>query len=309
MVEQRRDQAAAEGVVGAIEQVGEGVGTCPQVGAEGELGQHGRAGDVHIGAGSGQTRFGSGNVRSASEQFAGHAAADGRPLQAGDRFLAGGQRLHRVAEQGRQGDPAVLPLLFQQRQLALLRGHQAALLGQLQARGGTAALARFDQALQILGIAQVQAGDAQLFCQGQPLQVTVGHGTDQGQLNGLAVETAGLQAAQGLRAGRPQAAPEVDLVAGAELYIERDAGRFAAADIKLVVAIAVQQALAAAVQAQLQLRQQRRAGNHRAGLGLAHPRGGGGQVVGIVQGTLHQAVQLAAGERVPPLERRRWCRG
>ncbi|MNE67738.1 hypothetical protein D3C80_1633610 [compost metagenome] len=145
--------------------------------------------------------------------------------------------------------------------------------------------------------------------QGQPLQVTVGHRADQGQFHGLALETAGVQAAQSVVAGCPQAAPEVDFVAGAELYVERSAGGFAAADVELVGAVAVQQALAAAVQAQLQFRQQRRAGNDRAGLGLAHPCRGGGQVVGVVQGMLHQAVQFAAGKGVPPLGCRQLCRG
>ncbi len=183
------------------------------------------------------------------------------------------------------------------------------MLGQFQARGGAAALACLDQAQHVLGIAQVEAGNAQLFPQGQALQVTVGYRADQGQLHGLTVEAAGIQAAQGAVTGRAQAAPEVDFIAGAELHVERGAGRFAAADIQLVIAVTVQQALAAAVQAQLQLRQQRRAGDDCACLGLAYPRRGGSQVVGIVQGVLYQAVEFAAGEGLPPLCRWQLGRG
>ena len=115
-------------------------------------------------------------------------------MQRIDRFGAGRQRLYRVAQQGGQGDAVVLALLFEQRQLPFLGRHQAALLGQLQASSGACALAALDQAQHIACVAQVKAGDAQLLFQGQALQVAVGNAADQGQLDRLALETAGIKA-------------------------------------------------------------------------------------------------------------------
>ncbi|MNF02851.1 hypothetical protein D3C80_2020670 [compost metagenome] len=63
----------------------------------------------------------------------------------------------------------------------------------------------------------------------------------------------------------------------------------------------MQQALAAAIQAQVQFGQQRRASDNSLGLGLAHPCRGSRQVVGVEPGALDQAVQLATGEGTPPL--------
>ncbi len=70
--------------------MGKGIGASSQIGPEGELGQHGGAGDLHVGAGGGKPRFCCGNVWTAGEQLAGHAAANGGPLQGVDRVLAGG---------------------------------------------------------------------------------------------------------------------------------------------------------------------------------------------------------------------------
>jgi len=184
--------------------------------------------------------------------------------------------------------------------LALLSGHQAALLGQLELGAGAGLLAGFDQAQHRLGVAQVELGYTQLFFESQALQVSVGDAAEQGQLHGLAVQAAGVEAAQGAVAGTAQAAPEIDFVAGAEVGIERGAGALTAAGIELIVALAAQQALAAGIQAELHLRQQRRAGDYRPRLGLAYPGCSCGQVLAVVSGNLDQLVKLWAGEGLPP---------
>ncbi|MNH27223.1 hypothetical protein D3C79_873260 [compost metagenome] len=65
----------------------------------------------------------------------------------------------------------------------------------------------------------------------------------------------------------------------------------------------MQQALAAAIEAPLHLWQQRRASDHGACLGLTYAGRGSGEVMGVVLRALDQLVQLAAGERLPPVPR------
>lgn len=137
VVEDRRDQPAGEGVIGAVQDLGEGACAAAQVGAQSQLGQQRGSGDLNVGAGCRQACLGSGDIRAAAEQIAGDAAADARPLQGADRATVGGQALDRLAQQGGQGDAAVLPLLLKQRHLAFLGSYQAALLGQFQTRGRT----------------------------------------------------------------------------------------------------------------------------------------------------------------------------
>ena len=114
VVEDRRGEPGGEGVVGAVEDIGHGPGATAQVRAQYQARQHRRPSYLDIGAGRRQACLGGGDVRAAAEQFAGHAAADGWPLHVADGFVGGGQRLHRIAQQGGKDDAVVLTALFEQ---------------------------------------------------------------------------------------------------------------------------------------------------------------------------------------------------
>ncbi|MNJ46551.1 hypothetical protein D3C77_416830 [compost metagenome] len=180
------------------------------------------------------------------------------------------------------------------------------MLGQLQCCGRTRIVAGLHQAQYVLGIGQVEPGNTHLLGQRQALQIAVGDTAEQGQLDRLAVVTAGVQVKQGAVSGSCFATPEVDLVAGTEARAERGAGAFAVAGIELVEAIAVQQVLTAAIQAELDLRQQRRAGDHCRGLGLADPRCCGGEVEAVTLRLRNQLIEWRAGKLLPPVQLGQW---
>ncbi len=143
--------------------------------------------------GGGQLRLGPGNVRAATEQLAGYPGVNRRPGQLIEAFLTQRQRLNRAAEQGGEADPRLFGLLPHQRQLALLRRHQAFLLRQFQGRGRTRIETSLHQFQHALGIGQVQFGDAVLLLQRQGLRVAVGHTAEQRQFHRGLIELAGLQ--------------------------------------------------------------------------------------------------------------------
>ena len=70
-----------------------------------------------------------------------------------------------------RGNQRLMGLLLEQRQLLALAGDQAALLGDLQGGGRARGMAGLHQAQDVLGVVQVEPGDALLFAQRQYLQV------------------------------------------------------------------------------------------------------------------------------------------
>ncbi|MNE67716.1 hypothetical protein D3C80_1633380 [compost metagenome] len=103
-----------------------------EAGGEVELRDQRRTGHLDIGLGSSQTRFGAGDIRASSKQLARHAGGDAGADQPVEGLLLQIQRLHGLAEQGRQGHQRFIGLLPVERQLPLLAGHHPLLLGQFQ---------------------------------------------------------------------------------------------------------------------------------------------------------------------------------
>ncbi|MNQ70568.1 hypothetical protein D3C85_852120 [compost metagenome] len=301
VVEHRRKQPGGEVVEGAAQDVVGPVGTGADFGGEGHGRQHRGPGDGDVGLGRGQLRLGPGNVRTAAEQLAGYPGVNRRPGQLIEAFLTQRQRLNRAAEQGGEADPCILGLLLHQRQLALLRRHQAFLLCQFQGCGRTRIETGLHQFQHALGIGQIQLGDAALLLQRQGLRVTVGHTAEQRQFHGGLIELAGFETELRAVAAGPLATPEIDFVAGNQVRREVVDGVVIAVGIELTVAAAPQQFLAIGVDPGLDLGQLRAAGNHRVGLGLAHSGDGRGQVVAAEPRLFDQAPQLRAAEAVPPL--------
>ncbi len=162
-------------------------------------------------------------------------------------------------------------------------------------------MAGLHQAQDVLGVVQVEPGDALLFAQRQYLQVAVGDAGEQGQLYRCAVVLAGLEAFQGTAVGSPATAPEVHFVAGAEAGGEGVDGIVVGGRVGTAVARVAQEFLPAGAERRIQLRQQRRAGDHRRGLGLAHAGHRCAEVLAVQQGALQQAVQFRRAEGLPPL--------
>ncbi|MNF87826.1 hypothetical protein D3C84_703030 [compost metagenome] len=185
--------------------------------------------------------------------------------------------------------------------MALLRGHQAALLGQFHAGRGAGAVAGLHEFQHLFGIGQVLPGDLQLLLQRQGLDVGAGDAGADGQFQGCAVRLAGAQALQGGVAGGGVGAPEVHFVAGAEHRAEGVEAPFLVAGVDPAVAVAAHQPLAVGVEVGVQAGQQRGAGNARRGFGLAHAGDGGGQVLVGHAGLFHQAAEFGAVEAAPPL--------
>lgn len=162
-------------------------------------------------------------------------------------------------------------------------------------------MAGLHQAQDVLGVVQVEPGDALLFAQRQYLQVAVGDAGEQGQLYRCAVVLAGLEAFQGTAVGSPATAPEVHFVAGAEAGGEGVDGIVVGGRVGTAVARVAQEFLPAGAERRIQLRQQRRAGDHRRGLGLAYAGHRRAEVLAVQQGALQQAVQFRRAEGLPPL--------
>lgn len=209
--------------------------------------------------------------------------------------------MYRPAEQGGQGDPRFFAQLLDQRQLALLAGHQAFLLGQFQGGGGAGVIAGLHQVEHVARVGQVQLGDLLALPRGQGLRVAVGDAAEQGQFHRGLVERAGAQTLQGAVAGGGAATPEIHFVAGGEVGAVVIDGVIVACCVQVRATWAAQQFLAAGGEVEFHLRQQRRAGDDCAGLGLAHAGRGGGHVETVPAGLVDQAVQLRAAELCPPL--------
>ncbi|MNN27427.1 hypothetical protein D3C81_1409620 [compost metagenome] len=206
-----------------------------------------------------------------------------------------------MAEQGGEGDQGFAGLLLHQWQFALLFRYQAFLLGQFQCGGAAGVEAGLHQVQDVLRVGQIELGNACLFAQCQGLRVTVGDAALQGQFDGGTVELAGLYTEHGAVARRAFAAPEVDFVTGAQLGVVIIQRAIVRADVELAVAFAVQQFLPVGIETGLDFREQRGAGNRRAGLGLPDPRNSGAEVMAAQSRLFDQSIQLGAAELGPPL--------
>ena len=209
--------------------------------------------------------------------------------------------LHRLPEQGGEADQRILRLLLHQRQLPLLGGDQAFLLRQFQRCRRAGIKARLHQFQHALRVSQIQFGNAALLTQRQGLRISIGNAAEQRQLNRRAIKFAGLQRKLRTVARRSFTAPEIDLIRRAQIGIEIVHGFIAAVGIQLAITLAAQQFLPIGIQPGLDLRQQRAASNHRAGLRLLNARHRSGKVETADASLFDQTIQLRAAKLCPPL--------
>ncbi|MNL41526.1 hypothetical protein D3C87_1639380 [compost metagenome] len=130
--------------------------------------------------------------------------------------------------------------MLHQRQLPLLRRHQAFLLRQFQCRRRARVKTGLHQPQHILRVGQIQFGNAALFLQRQCLCVAAGHTTQQRQLYRGLIELAGAQGKLRTVAGGALATPEVDFVAGCEVGVKVVHSLIAAVGIQLAVTVSAQ---------------------------------------------------------------------
>ena len=127
----------------------------------------------------------------------------------------------------------------------------------------------------------------------QGLEVSRGHAAHHGECDGLLVVSAGDRGGAGGGAQRAVLAPEVQFVAGGQLGIEYVVNlRPLAGDLG---------PLPGGVRAEVQRREERRAGDPDLCVGLLHTGDGAGQIVIVALRLRDEVVQASRSEALPPV--------